>query len=347
MNDSVKISGTRAVPAQVVSDVVAPRTSRIASIDQYRGYAILGMLVVNHLGDFPCMPEQFRHHDSYMTFADIIAPLFMFVVGMGFRLSLQRRIAQDGARAAYTSSIRRYLVLICVGIVLYDPAPEQWRYWWDALVDIGFGAILSLPFMMRSLKVRAIAGACCWALYQAVFAFTEYGAWTVERSIDGGPLGPLSWAPILLFGSIAYDLVETRNHRSIVNGCLGWGLALSTAGVLLYFPIAGIKGYWLFSQRSMEIPYPILATGLCFLMFLPFHFLNDRLRLNIPTLGLIGMNPLVIYILQNALGDMYGPSLIVPEDCGCILAMVDFAFLYACCYAVAWKLNKDRVVIKL
>jgi predicted acyltransferase len=320
---------------------------RIASLDQYRGFAIFGMLVVNHLGEFACMPEQFRHHRDYMTFADIIAPLFMFVVGMGFRLSLQRRVEQDGARTAYIGAVKRYLALVCVGIVLYDPSPDQWRYWWDALVDIGFGAILALPFMMRSTTVRAAAGAGYWILYQAIFRFTAYGAWTMDKSIDGGPVGPLSWAPIVLFGTIAYDLIATRDKKTVVNGFLTWGLALSVIGVLFYFPLPGIKERWLFSQTSMEIPYPVLATGICFLLYLPFYFLNDVIKVNIPTLALVGMNPLILYILQNALGDMYGPSLIVAEDAAWPMALVDFAFMYGCCYIVAWKLNKDRVIIKL
>jgi len=305
------------------------------------------MLVVNHLGEFACMPEQFRHHETYMTFADLVAPLFMFVVGMSFRLSLQRRIEQAGKRKAYTAAIKRYLVLICIGIVLYDPSPEGWRYWWDALVDIGFGAILALPFIVRGTAVRAVAGAAYWALYQGIFLGTGYGPWTMGHSIDGGPLGPLSWAPILLFGTIAYDLIATRDRVAILRGSLGWGLALSAAGILLYFPLPGLKEYWLFSQRSMEVPYPLLATGLCFLMYLPFYFLNDLVKIDIPTLAVIGMNPLVIYVLQNLLGDLYGPSMVVPENSGVLLALVDFAFFFGCCYAVAWKLHKDRIIIKL
>lgn len=320
---------------------------RIASLDQYRGFAILAMLVVNHLGEFPCMPEQFRHHEDYMTFADLVAPLFMFVVGMSFRLSLQRRIEQIGKCRAYWGALKRYAALICIGIVLYDPSPEEWRYWWDALVDIGFGAILALPFIVRGTAVRAAAGAGYWLVYQAIYLYTGYGQWTLERSIDGGPLGIFSWAPILLFGTIAYDLISTQDRRSIIQGCLAWGLALSAAGVLLYLPLPGIKGYWLFSQRSMEVPYPVLSTGLCFLMFLPFYLLNDILKVNVPTLALLGMNPLVLYVLQNLLGDLYGPSYIVPEDSGWLLALVDFAFLFGCCYAVAWKLKKDRIIIKL
>ncbi len=323
------------------------RPSRISSLDHYRGYAIAGMLAVNSLGEFSSMPEQFRHGSGYMTFADLIAPLFMFVVGMGFRLSLQRRIELAGTRAAYVSALKRYGILICIGILLYDPAPGAWTCWWDALVDIGFGAILALPFMMQRTAVRAVAGAVFWALYQSIFVFTRYGAWTTERSIDGGPLGPLSWVPILLFGTIAYDLVATRDSKRIFRGCLAWGFALSAAGVLLYLPLDGVKDYWPFSQRSMEVSYPILATGFCFLTYLPFYYVNDVLQVNIPTMAVIGMNPLVIYIIQNALIDLYGPSLIVPENSTWPQAALDFAFLYGCCYAVAWKLYKDRVIIKL
>ena len=322
------------------------KPGRIASLDQFRGYAIFGMLWVNYLGAFKCMPELFKHHDEYITYADTIAPVFMFVVGIGFRLSLIRRIAQDGAYRAYRDAVRRYLVLIGVGVVLYGPLPENWRYWWDALVDIGFGALLALPFLMSSVRVRMLVSFACWGLYQLLYLTTGYGAWTMAHSIDGGPLGPLSWAPILLFGTIAYDLIAARDNKNLVTACLAWGLGLSATGFLLYLPWGDLKAQWLFSQRSMEIPYPILATGLCFLTYLPFHYLNDVRKFNIPTLTLIGMNPLILYILQNALCDLYGP-LVVPEDSGILLALVGFVFLYGCCYAVAWKFKKDNVIIKL
>ncbi|MCX6913555.1 MAG: sulfatase-like hydrolase/transferase, partial [Verrucomicrobia bacterium] len=42
------------------------------------------------------MPEAFKHHHDYITYADTIAPLFMFVVGMGFRLSILRNVQSRG-----------------------------------------------------------------------------------------------------------------------------------------------------------------------------------------------------------------------------------------------------------
>ena len=81
-----------AVDAVALSD----RKKRILSLDQYRGYAIFGMILVNYLGNFDAMPEQFRHHRDWFSYADTIAPIFMFVVGMGFRMSFGRRAAKIG-----------------------------------------------------------------------------------------------------------------------------------------------------------------------------------------------------------------------------------------------------------
>lgn len=58
-------------------DRTAPR---IASIDQYRGNAVFGMIFVNFLGQFDSMPSMLKHHHYGMSYADTIAPLFMFAV---------------------------------------------------------------------------------------------------------------------------------------------------------------------------------------------------------------------------------------------------------------------------
>lgn len=320
--------------------------ARVESIDQYRGYAVFGMILVNYLGEFASMPEQFRHHDATMSYADTIAPLFVFVAGMGARLSLQGRIARSGAVSAYASMLRRYAILILVGIALYGPAPENWRYWWDALVDIGFAGILALPFLMRSARARAAAALGYASLYQILFTTTGYADWTMSNSIDGGPLGPLSWAFMFLTGAITFDLVTAGPGRRIVRNCLAAGLVLCATGWLLHVEWPGAKAEWPFTQRGMTLPYVFFSTGLCLLVYLPFHYLSDVKRLRLPHLSALGLNPLVIYIVQQALGDMHG-SFLVPQNSGSWLALLGFAAFYLACYAVAWRLAKDRVIIKL
>ncbi|NLF57550.1 MAG: DUF1624 domain-containing protein [Candidatus Hydrogenedens sp.] len=324
-------------------DAEAP--ARIVSMDQFRGYAIFGMIMVNYLGNFGVMPETFRHHDHGMSYADLIAPLFIFVAGMGFRLSFLRRLEKDGAVRTALAALRRFSVLILVGIVLYGPAPENWRNWWDALVDIGFAGILALPVIARGAGVRAGLAAVWLALYQALHTLTGYGAWTMTHSIDGGPLGILPWAAIFLFGTIAHDIASSGDTRRLLPKIALWGLALCAAGWLLKFEWPGVKAEWPFTQRGMTAPYPLYAAGLCFLSYLPFYLLCDVGGWRIPHLSVLGMNPLVIYIVQQALGDMHGT--IIPESSGPAAALAGFAGFYLICYAVAWKLHRDRIIIKL
>ncbi len=333
-------------PTDTTESRTAARPDRISSIDHYRGYAIFGMILVNYLGGFDSMPWQFKHHDHRMSYADTIAPLFMFVVGMGMRLSLQRRSLNGHTTPAYTAALRRNITLIAVGIVLYGPRLENWLYWWDALVDIGFAGILALPFLMRSVLVRTAAAIGYLVLFQSISMTTAYGEWTLSNSIDGGPLGPLSWATLLLFGTILQDLSVSKNSRKIITGCLAWGLALSAAGWMLHLSWPGLKAEWPFSQRGMTAPYPLYSAGLCFLGYLPFYWWCDVKKRNIPHLRTLGMNALVVYIVQQALSDLHG-SFVVGRDSQPVMAAIGFVAFYLTCYAVAWRLRKDGVIIRL
>ncbi len=320
-----------------------PSRQRILSVDQFRGYTIFGMILVNFLGQFPHMPETLKHHGVGMSYADTIAPIFLFVAGMGFRLSFLRNSERSGEWRAVLTGARRYAILTLIGIVYYNPV--DWREWWDALVDIGISGILALPFMGRSGLVRALAACGYLALYQALFTWTAYGPWLMEHSFDGGPLGPLSWAFCLLLGTIAYDLIATKDARRIVLGCLAWGIGLSMAGWLLRAEWHGVKTFWPFSQQGMTVPYPLYATGISFLIYLGFYILSDVWGKELPTLTIVGTNPLVLYILHTAYCDIKGT--IVPAESSALVALAAFGGLYAMCYVVARYLYRNGVIVKI
>ena len=85
---------------------------RHAFLDQCRGYAVFGMILVNVLGLFECMPWILKHHPAGFSYADHIAPLFIFVVGMGLCMSFQKTAREEGHYRACTRSIRRYCILM-------------------------------------------------------------------------------------------------------------------------------------------------------------------------------------------------------------------------------------------
>ncbi|MBY0374472.1 MAG: hypothetical protein K2Q23_10790, partial [Bryobacteraceae bacterium] len=65
---------------------------RILSMDQFRGYTVAGMFLVNFLGGFAAVHPVLKHHNTYCSYADTIMPQFFFAVGFALRLVLLRNI---------------------------------------------------------------------------------------------------------------------------------------------------------------------------------------------------------------------------------------------------------------
>jgi predicted acyltransferase len=314
---------------------------RIVSLDMFRGFAIFGMILVNYLGHFDVIHETFKHPRYGMTFANAIAPYFLFAVGMGLKMSLQRRIKKVGARKAYLHAIKRYIILIIIGIVVYGPDPKMDM--WDALVDIGFAGLIVLPFIATSLRTRMIMAFVLLAIYQLLFMYTGYGEWTMPNSIDGGPLGPISWAAILVFGTIQMDYLEKYTGKLFITKSLILGVPLMMIGLALSY--LQPSELWEFSQRSMTVAYPLFASGLSIVTYALFYLLGDLWKINIPHLKVLGYNPLIIYILQQILIEFYGGYL--PRTALLWQAILGFVVIYGLCYLVARYLDRNKLIVKI
>jgi predicted acyltransferase len=103
---------------------------RIASMDQFRGYTVAGMFVVNFLSSFAVIHPVLRHNDIYFSYADSIMPSFLFAVGFSFRLTYLRRIQQSGHWPAVWAYVRRSLALVVISLVMYGFG-SNFRHWKD------------------------------------------------------------------------------------------------------------------------------------------------------------------------------------------------------------------------
>jgi predicted acyltransferase len=106
----------------------AEATGRIDSMDQFRGYTVAGMFVVNFLGGMAAIHSVLKHNNTHFSYADSIMPSFMFACGFSYRLTILRRVAQDGAFAAYRRAIWRSLALILVSLVMYG-FDDEFKSW--------------------------------------------------------------------------------------------------------------------------------------------------------------------------------------------------------------------------
>ncbi|HEV3083259.1 MAG TPA: hypothetical protein VGY66_25970 [Gemmataceae bacterium] len=237
---------------------------RILSLDQFRGYTVAGMILVNYLGEFGASPPVLQHHNTYFSYADTIMPSFHFAVGFALRLILLKRIVTLGRWRAYASIVRRGLGLVLLSTVLeFAGSGRLFKTWsdlvqtgvwsalagtlkcqfWETLAIIGVTSIFVLPVIAASVRSRLLFLLTCAGLH-ALLAHLFYfhflyarpnwldpiwGAQNV-RGLDGGPLGCLAWSVPQIIGSLAYDCVSRRRSGAALLRLSAWALVLMLLG---------------------------------------------------------------------------------------------------------------------
>jgi predicted acyltransferase len=236
-------------------------------MDQFRGYTVAGMFVVNFLGGFAAVHEVMKHHNGhpYFSYADTIMPSFMFAAGFSYRLTALRRLAQMGAGAAYRRFLVRSLGLVLVSMIIshFDSEIEHWSdmtamgVWkfvgelikanlWEVLAIIGVAQIFLMPVIGTSARIRSLALLGCMVAHVLISHwfnfFFVYGKpnWLDEAiglsgstAWDGGCFGIIGWAIPMLFGTLTYDLMACRRPAASAGIALVGGAALMGAGYLL------------------------------------------------------------------------------------------------------------------
>lgn len=228
---------------------LAKDSSRLISLDQFRGYTVVGMFLVNYAGRFAAIPPILKHHNDYCSYADTIMPHFLFAVGFAFRLTFERRVQKEGVAAAYSRVVRRLFGLVLVAIVVYSAtAPaETWeqlrllgiralatplkRDWFQTLMHIAATSLWILPVIRTSAGVR-ISFALVSAIVHIGLSWWFNFTWcnTPPNGIDGGPLGFLTWTIPAIAGTLACDLVTSANGKSRWTGLLGGAALLMALG---------------------------------------------------------------------------------------------------------------------
>ncbi|WP_165229168.1 DUF5009 domain-containing protein [Aquisphaera insulae] len=188
--------------------------SRVASVDVLRGLTIFLMVFVNDLGDGS--PAWMRHiHPSNadgMTLADIVFPMFLFIVGVSIPLAFDRAREAGlslGSRLGHIATRTAALLLMGVMSENYQRVTTMAPRTWGLL---GFIALLlawcSPPReegtrrkVFLGLKVLGIVGLLTLlAIYRRKPAETTlpfYGhveAWTWMRAGWWGILGLIGWS---------------------------------------------------------------------------------------------------------------------------------------------------------
>lgn len=257
-----------------------PAGQRIESMDQFRGYTVAGMFVVNFLGGIAVIPPMFEHHQTYFSYADTIMPSFIFAAGFSYRLSMLRRLQSAEKTAVYLKFLQRSLMLVLVSICMYGLG-TSFKSWddlanadkwekiagfikvdlWEVLAIIGISQIFIMPVVSARTAVRILALVGCvvahtlltyWFNWDFVMGKPNIlsNLWGAEgrRCFDGGPFGVISWSIAMLAGTLCYDIVYGKSSGKSAAWLLWWGAVLMVISYALSCMTT------LYNQKDASVP---------------------------------------------------------------------------------------------
>lgn len=244
--------------------------ARIHSMDQYRGYTVAGMFLVNFVGSLSAFHYVLKHNSGFFSYADSIMPAFIFCAGFSYRLTAVRRFAEMGASKASWSYISRSLALVLVSVSIFTFNADIGDSWvemqevvglsgaltefafkfvksgmWEVLSIIGMTQILLLPFINRGTGIR-LAAIIILPLLHILFSWsfnydfanglpnwfnTFYGAHN-GTVWDGGLFGLLGWSLPMLAGTLTYDMIAARSAPKACGLLMAASIVLMAGGYL-------------------------------------------------------------------------------------------------------------------
>ena len=318
-------------------------TKRILSIDQFRGFAILTMVLANFMGGVLLIPAWLKHApDIGLTIIDLIAPFFIFAISLTYGQSFHRRLERDGAFRTYTYFLTRYLAIIGLGATISagetavgeNPSGIDW----GVLQAIGMAGLVTLLVIRLPSIYRWLIGAGILVVYQLVL--DHFLLDFTLRSPHGGLYGSLDWSAMMILGTALADLFLGQGRAK---KAFPWvSAAILTAGVALAF-------YTPVSKHRVSSSYVLVSLGISALLFLLFHFLSERYNWQGKFLVVWGKNPLTLYFLHYFLiGIFFIPGIPAIYTAAPLwLVLLEILFLIGAISLVAFWMDRKNIVIAL
>jgi predicted acyltransferase len=319
------------------------KPDRISSLDQFRGFAILTMALANYMGGAGVIPAWLKHApDIGLTVIDLIAPFFIFAIGLTFGLSFRRRLERDGAFKTYNQFFIRYLAITGLGAIISAGETALGENTstidWGVLQAIGMAGLITLLVIRLPSIYRWIIGAGILVVYQIIL--DNYLLDLTIRSPHGGIFGSLNWAAMLILATALADLFH---HEGDGKKFFPWAsLAVLAAGIVLAFIIP-------LSKHRVSSSYVLVSLGASALLFLLFHWLTSRFNWKGRLLVVWGRNPLVLYFLHYLIiGIFFLPGIpAIYQAAPLWLVLLEMATLIGGLSVVAFWLDRKNIVVSL
>lgn len=305
------------------------KTERLISLDAMRGFTVAAMILVNFPGTWEHVYAPLRHSKwNGLTFTDLIAPVFLFIVGVSVVLAYSKRREQGYSRNSLCRKITfRSFKIFAVGIFLnvlalfpeFDFSDMRWTGTLPriALVFLACGIL----FFISGWKVQAWTGIGILAGYWLVMTCVptpgagmvmlepgvNIAAWVDSHLMPGrmwqgtwDPEGILSTFPAIatgITGMLAgHVLISSRTREAKALVLLVAGYLSSVAGYFwgLGFPV---------NENLWTSSFVLVTSGMASLTLGTAYYLVDIKGFRFGTApGVIfGANAITAYVLGDIL----------------------------------------------
>lgn len=265
------------------------QNQRDLSLDAFRGLTVILMIIVNLQGNGDAAYAALKHAEwNGLTFADLVFPWFLFIVGLSIPLALDRM----SSKSSWPIVLRRSLILFTLGVVLawlIRPVEFDQIRWMGVLQRIGIVYLACAIVVLSSKRWRLAAwlSVAIFMLHDLILdlpppdgniAGTGPGegvsGW-LDRALLPGRLLRKTWDPegvLSTFPSIASGLIGVAVMRwklwrkgDTKNWLIGLGLAFLALGLISSRYVAINKALWTTS-------FVLVSTGLGLLAWMILRY---------------------------------------------------------------------------
>jgi predicted acyltransferase len=299
-------------------------SSRLVSLDVFRGMTVAGMILVNNPGTWDAIYSPLEHSKwDGLTPTDLVFPFFLFIVGVSITLALERRADAGGSkRDLYLKIVRRTVIIFALGLVLT-------AFPYNDLATFRIPGVLqriavcyfcaAVIFLNTRWRAQAAIGVALLVLYWAAMKLIPvpgYGAGDLSMAgnlaayVDRGVFGRHTWKPLYdpegllstipaiattLCGVLTGHLLRSRRAPlEKVAAMFVAGLGLMVAGWAWNFWFPVNKALWTSS-------YVVLTAGMALELLAACYWLIDikGYRAWAKPFLVFGTNALAVYFLSE------------------------------------------------
>ncbi|WP_460960881.1 acyltransferase family protein [Spirosoma litoris] len=298
--------------------------SRLISLDAMRGFTIAAMIVANFPGSEEFVYFTLRHTIwNGLSFTDLIAPTFLFIVGVSIALAYARKVDEGSPKGElYRKIVVRSLKIFAVGMFLnlmpdFDFSNVRWTGTLHRIAIVFL--VCAFLFLNTNWKQQAWIGALTLVAYWLAMTqiptpdvgkvVLERGqnlaAWLDRKYLPGrmwqgtwDPEGILSTFPSIVTGITGMLagrwMLSSASPTEKVSYLMTTGLFTAAAGYFwgLTFPV---------NENLWTSSFVLVTSGFAAMLLGAVYFLVDVLgRKRGTKLGIIfGANAITVYVLAD------------------------------------------------